>query len=157
MDKKGLLNRDGASVSLTAAGRKRIVVVFIGGGFEVIHSGHLYTIKEARRLGDVLVAVVATDRTIRERKGRDPVAGQTQRMELLSALRMVDCAILGVEGDIYRTLERVGPDVVALGYDQHHLETDIQREGRKRGMNLTVVRLGSPYPSVKTSRILREL
>ena len=155
--KKGLLNLKSGEVMLTEEGRRRFSVVFIGGGFEVIHSGHLYTINEAKKLGDVLVAVVATDKTIKRRKGREPVASQGQRMNLLSALRQVDCAILGTEGDIYKTLERVRPDVVALGYDQYHLETDIMNEGKRRGMNPRVVRLDSPYTSVKTSRILKEL
>jgi len=75
---------------------------------------------------------------------------------LLSSLRQVDAAILGVEGDIYVTLERVKPDIVALGYDQYHLEGEVKREARKRGMKLRVVRLDSPYPEIKTTRILKD-
>jgi glycerol-3-phosphate cytidylyltransferase-like family protein len=68
----------------------------------------------------------------------------------------VDAAILGVEGDIYVTLQKVRPDVVALGYDQYHLEDEVKREAAKRGMKLRVVRLDSPYPKIKTTRILKE-
>ncbi len=143
-------------LAVTARGRRRIRVVFIGGGFEVIHSGHMYTISKAKSLGDVLVVAVARDSTIRRRKKREPVTGEKDRAIMLASLRQVDAAILGVEGDIYETLERVRPDVVALGYDQHHLESDIEREGRKRGMRLEVVRLDSPEPGLKTSTLLRE-
>ena len=76
---------------------------------------------------------------------------------LLSSLRQVDAAVLGVEGDIYDTLERVKPDVVALGYDQHHMESDVEQESRARGIKLKVVRLDSPSPSLKTSMLLKEL
>ena len=153
---EGLVRATGTRISLTKKGRGAIRVVFIGGGFEIIHPGHIHTIDRARNLGDVLVVVVARDSTIRKRKGREPVTGEKERVGLLSSLRQVDAAILGVEGDIYQTLERVGPDVVALGYDQHHSEPEIIREAARRGMHLEVVRLDTPRPTIKTSRLLRE-
>jgi FAD synthetase len=102
------------------------------------------------------VVVVARDRTIRERKKREPISDENQRVALLSSLRQVDVAILGVEGNIYDTLERVKPDVVALGYDQHHMESEVEEEGKTRGVKLKVVRLDSPNPSLKTSALLKE-
>jgi len=156
LSQQGLVKRTRSGVSLTKKGRDAIKVVFIGGGFEIIHPGHIHTIESAKAMGDVLVVVVARDSTIRRRKGRNPVTGESERVKLLSSLRQVDAAILGVEGDIYETLERVKPDLVALGYDQHHSEPDIVREATKRGMNLEVVRLDTPRPAMKTSRILTE-
>ena len=46
--------------------------------------------------------------------------------------------------------------MVALGYDQYHMEEEIAREAAQRGMNLKVVRLDSPYPGIKTSRLLND-
>ena len=153
----GLIRASKGKVTLTTRGRKSIRVVFIGGGFEVIHYGHVYTIEKARALGDALVVSVARDSTIRRRKRREPLIGERDRVKLLSSLRDVDAAILGVEGDIYVTLQKVGPDIVALGYDQYHLEDDVTKEAAKRGLKLEVVRLDSPYPTIKTSRLLKEL
>ncbi|HUI86352.1 MAG TPA: adenylyltransferase/cytidyltransferase family protein [Nitrososphaerales archaeon] len=154
--KRGLISIAGERVRLTEKGRKSIKVVFIGGGFEVIHSGHLHTVGEAKRLGDVLVVVVARDDTIRRRKGREPVSSESERVDLLAALRQVDAAILGGTGDIYEALEKVKPDVVALGYDQYHNVGDVGKEAERRGLKLSVVRLGSPRPSIKTTKILQE-
>ena len=153
----GLARKVGGGAVLTAKGRRSIKVVFVGGGFEVIHYGHVYTLSKAKSLGDALVVSVARDSTIRKRKDREPLVGEQDRVRLLSALKDVDAAILGVEGDIYVTLERVKPDIVALGYDQYHLEEEVKKEAAKRGMELGVVRLDSPYPHIKTSRILKEL
>ena len=157
LSRSDLVSLQKGRVLITLKGRKRIKVVFIGGGFEIIHRGHLYTISKAKSLGDVLVVVVARDSTIRRRKGREPISDETQRLLLLSSLRQVDAAILGVQGNIYDTLERVKPDLVALGYDQHHLESEIERESKARGIRLEVVRLGSPDPKLKTSSLLKEL
>jgi FAD synthetase len=157
LKKAGMVELDGKSVRLTPGGRKSIRVVFIGGGFELIHYGHVYTISKAKSLGDVLVVAVARDSTIRKRKKREPLISEGDRVMLLSSLRDVDAAILGVKGDIYVTLQKVDPDIVALGYDQYHMEDEVKREARKRGMKLKVVRLDSPYPHIKTTKILSEL
>lgn len=152
----GLVNLKDGSAKLTPKGRSSIKVVFIGGGFELIHYGHVYTIGKAKSLGDVLVVSVARDSTIRKRKKREPIVNENDRVTMLSSLRQVDAAILGVEGDIYVTLERVKPDIVALGYDQYHLEDEVRKESARRGMKLRVVRLDSPYPKIKTSKLLKE-
>lgn len=153
---KGHLRSARGGLTLTPSGRRAITVVFIGGGFEVIHRGHLYTVEKAKDLGDVLVVSVARDSTIRRRKHRDPVATEHERKRMLASLRQVDAAILGVEGDIYRTLAKVRPDVVALGYDQYHSDSEVRNQAAKRGMKVRVVRLDSPYPKVKTSSLLAE-
>jgi cytidyltransferase-like protein len=155
--KAGMVELEGRSARLTSKGRGSIRVVFIGGGFELIHYGHVYTISKAKSLGDALVVSVARDSTIRKRKKREPLVNEDDRVRLLSSLREVDAAILGVEGDIYVTLQKVNPDIVALGYDQYHMEDEVKREAEKRGMKLKVVRLDSPYPHIKTTKILKEL
>ena len=156
LEDQGLVAMRANSASLTAKGRRSIRVVIIGGSFELIHYGHIYTISKAKALGDPLVVSVARDSTIRKRKRREPIIGEGDRVRLLSSLRQVDAAILGVEGDIYVTLEKVKPDLVALGYDQYHMEAEVKKEAAKRGMKVRVVRLDSPYPHIKTTRILRE-
>ncbi len=154
---KGLVEIHRSSVVLTGKGRRAFKVVFIGGSFEIIHPGHLYTIEQAKKLGDILVAVIARDSTVRRRKGRDPIVPEEERRRLISAMRDVDVAILGSVTNIYDTLEKVRPDVVALGYDQYHGEEEIAREAKRRGLNLSVVRLESPIPSLKTSKILTQI
>lgn len=154
---EGLANFQGGKLELTSRGRRSIRVVFIGGGFEVIHYGHAYTIDKAKSLGDVLVVSVARDSTIRRRKKREPLVNERDRVKLLSSLKQVDAAILGVQGDIYVTLQKVGPDIVALGYDQYHMEKEVLKEARNRGLKVKVVRLDSPYPMLKTSNLLKEL
>jgi len=155
--KRGLLKGSKGDPRLTAKGRARLKVVFMGGGFEVIHPGHLHTLNQAKGLGDVLVVVIARDSTIRKRKGREPISNEQERLALMSSLRPVDAATLGVEGNIYETLERVGPDIVALGYDQYHQEEEIEKEALRRGMKLKVVRLSPADTDVKTSKLIAEL
>jgi len=144
-------------VQLTEKGRANLKVVMIGGAFEIIHPGHLHTMAEARKLGDTLVAVVATDSSVLKNKGREPVTAQDWRVRLVASIRSVDVALAGGKGSIYDTLERVRPDVVALGYDQKHNPAEIEDEARRRGITLRVVRLDSPIPGIKTSKIIQNI
>ncbi len=111
------------------------------GVFDLLHPGHVAFLREAKRLGDELVVVVARDSTAKRVK-HTPITPEGQRMEMVDALKPVDRAILGNEGDIYEILDGVRPDVIALGYDQVHNEEKILEECRKRGLARTkVVRL----------------
>src|SRR3990172_525076 len=62
VEDKIVAKKKGGEWVLTEAGRKRIVVVFTGGVFDIIHPGHIYTLSSAKNLGDVLVVTVATDK-----------------------------------------------------------------------------------------------
>jgi FAD synthetase len=155
--REGLVNLANQAAGLTPKGRERLTVVMIGGAFEIIHPGHIHTIAEAKKLGDTLVAVVAADKTVLKNKNREPVTPQDWRVRLISALRDVDVALPGGLGSIYDTLEKVKPDIVALGYDQKHNPLDIENEAVRRGLHVRVVRLTSPLPDVKTSKIVGAL
>ena len=142
---------------LSDEGRRGLKVVLTGGVFDIVHVGHLATLREAKKLGDVLVVVVARDRTVERMKGRKPINSEENRLEVVSALKPVDIAILGDEEDLYRTVRRVKPDVIALGYDQKHNEEEMRKKLNELGMNTKVVRLKIGIPHVKTSLIISRL
>jgi cytidyltransferase-like protein len=154
---KGLVRVARGSADLTPAGRRRLKVVMLGGAFEIIHPGHIHALSEAKKMGNTLVVVVATDESVERNKGRPPATSQTLRVALVSSLRLVDLAVPGNKGSIYDILVRIRPDVVALGYDQRHNDDEIVREAAKRGVTISTARLGSPIPDVKTSKILMSL
>ena len=118
--KNQLVNED--RITLTEIGRNSLHVVLAGGVFDIIHPGHIHTLNAAKALGDVLVVVVATDNTSEKMKKRKPLHTQEQRQELVNSLSMVDLCLVGQEDDIFKTVNRVRPQIIALGYDQVHQE-----------------------------------
>jgi cytidyltransferase-like protein len=96
--------------------RKKLKVVLTGGAFDVLHIGHLITLIEAKKYGDVLVVAVAKDEHIK-RKGRDPIHHQEYRKMMVGSMKMVDAAISGFE-DPKTMLKLVDPQVIVYGYDQ---------------------------------------
>lgn len=153
-EKKRLLSVEKGVASLTPSGRRRLRVVMLGGAFEIIHPGHIVALTEARQLGNTVVVVVATDENVQKNKGRPPVTNQALRVGLVSSLRQVDLALPGNKGSIYEILLTIRPDIVALGYDQHHSADVIVKEAARRGVQITAARLGTHIPDVKTSKIL---
>jgi len=142
--------------TLTESGRNSLCVVLAGGVFDIIHPGHIYTLNEAKKLGDVLVVVVATDNTAVKMKKRMPLHAQEQRQELVNSLSMVDLCMIGQENDIFKTVNRVRPQIIALGYDQVHQEKFITEGCKKIELDAKVARLQSPIPESSSSKIQKE-
>ena len=151
--KNQLVNED---KTLTKSGRDSLKVVLAGGVFDIIHPGHIYTLNAAKELGDVLVVVVATDNTAVKMKKRQPLHSQEQRQELVNSLSMVDLCLIGQEDDIFKTVNNVRPQIIALGYDQAHQEKFITEGCKKINLDASVARLQSPIPDSSSSKIQKE-
>ncbi len=152
--KNQLVNED--RNTLTEVGRSSLHVVLAGGVFDIIHPGHIHTLNAAKALGDVLVVVVATDNTSEKMKKRKPLHTQEQRQELVNSLSMVDLCLVGQEEDIFKTVDRVRPQIIALGYDQVHQEKFITDGCKKIKLDAKVARLQSPIPESSSSKIEKE-
>jgi FAD synthetase len=143
---------------LTFIGRNLLKVVLVGGVFDVLHPGHIHTLRAARAQGDILVVVIARNSTANKiNKDRKIYHNESLRRELVSSLSLVDLAVIGKEGTLYDTVEIVKPDIIALGYDQAHSEKEIAENCRKRNLNVRIVRLNTPLPETKSSKIKDEL
>jgi cytidyltransferase-like protein len=143
-------------LTLTELGRSSLRVVLAGGVFDIIHPGHIHTLNAAKALGDVLIVVVATDNTAVKMKKRQPLHSKEQRQELVNSLVMVDLCLVGQEEDIFKTVNLVRPQIIALGYDQVHQEKFITDGCKKIDLDAKVARLQSPIPESSSSKIEKE-
>lgn len=143
---------------LTFIGRDAIKVVLVGGVFDLIHPGHIRTLLGARSHGDVLIVVIARISTaLKIKKYRRIYHDENLRRELVSSLVFVDLAVIGSERSLYDTVEFIKPDIIALGYDQTHSEKEIADNCRRRNLSARVIRLNTPVPKIKSSKIKEEL
>ena len=131
-------------------------IVLAGGVFDIIHPGHINTLNDAKKLGDVLVVVIATDKTAIKMKKRKPLHNAKLRQELVSSLTMVDLCVIGDEEDIFKTVDLVKPQIIVLGYDQSHQEKFIIDGCKKINLDVRVARLESPRPETSSSVIQKE-
>ncbi len=105
--------------------------VLATGVFDILHPGHLRFLQESRKRGGPgarLVVVIARDKTVRKRKGRNPVLPETQRRQIVAFLKPVYKAMLGREEvDFLGILRTVKPDIVCVGYDQNDIKRSVKR------------------------------
>ena len=121
-------------------------IVLASGVFDLLHLGHVKFLEEAKKAGGKdaeLVVIIARDSTVEANKGRKPIMSENQRRALVESLKVVDEAVLGFEKfDLGDVIERVKPDVIALGYDQADMEKGVKTYVNRHNLNVKVIRVG---------------
>ena len=124
--------------------RKRKVVL-ASGIFDLLHLGHVKFLEDAKKAGGKnakLVVIVARDSTVEKTKARKPIISEDQRRTLVESLKVVDEAVLGFENlDIGEFIEKIKPDVIALGYDQAEMEGRVSKYVKEHNLKVKIVRI----------------
>jgi len=120
--------------------------VLASGVFDLLHYGHIRFLEEAKRQGGPdsrLMVIIARDETVKRMKGKAPIIPEDQRRALVEALNVVDEALLGYEEmNLEAVMEKIKPDIIAVGHDQDDIERQTRRIVEEQGLNLRVVKIG---------------
>lgn len=104
--------------------KKRVVCA---GTFDHLHLGHANFLKQAKALGDELIVIVARDENVRRIKNILPEHNENERRESVQKTDIPDKVTLGyTDKDIFKILEDLKPDIIALGYDQRVSEDKLK-------------------------------
>ena len=128
---KKILDREAIkkmAARLRAEGRK---IVFTNGCFDILHVGHVKYLKQARRLGDVLIVGLNSDRSVSAIKPGRPVNSEKNRAEVLAALAAVDYVVVFREKTPYSLIKALKPDILVKGGDwkkEEIIGSDIAKE-----------------------------
>jgi len=121
-------------------------IVLASGTFDLLHLGHVRFLEEAKKAGGKgaeLVVIVARDSTVKARKGKKPIMPEDQRRALVESLKVVDEAILGSEDfSIDKVIERIKPDVIAVGHDQDGIENELLKAIKEKKLSIEVSKIG---------------
>jgi len=125
---------------------KKRKIVLASGTFDLLHLGHVRFLEEAKKAGGKdaeLIVIVARDSTVKARKGKKPVMPEDQRRALVESLKVVDEAILGLEDfSIDKVIEKIKPDVIAVGHDQDGIEKEVLKAIEKEKFAIEVAKIG---------------
>jgi len=114
---KKILDRKSAkkiSSKLRSEGKK---IVFTNGCFDILHAGHVRYLKQARKLGDVMIIGLNSDRSVSAIKPGRPVNSEKNRAEVLAALAAVDYVVVFSEKTPYNLIKALKPDILVKGGD----------------------------------------
>lgn len=113
-DELTLPRTDFEKIELSKRQGKRIV--FTNGCFDILHEGHLHLLREAKKMGDILVVGVDADELVHQAKGVNrPINSLEKRMALLRGLAVVDFVF--PFSDLLSLIQKITPDVLVKGDD----------------------------------------
>ncbi len=128
--------------------------VLIFGSFDILHFGHIHLFKHASEYGDSLSVVVAREENIKKHKKLEPFHTEKERVDMLKSISIIDEVLLGDEDDVYKIIDEVRPNTIALGYDQRLFVDKIAEKITEYGLNTRIVRIPAYRPDhCKTNNI----
>ena len=129
-------------------------LVLTNGCFDILHTGHVRYLEEARRCGDALIVAVNSDSSVQELKGPTrPVNGELDRAEVLSALRCVDHVTIFTGKRVTDVIRTLRPSVYAKGGDYTPETLDPGEKGALDEVG-TEIRILQLVPGRSTTSIL---
>ncbi len=130
-------------------------VVLTNGCFDILHRGHLHLLKEAKKLGDLLLVAINSDSSVKNIKGPNrPILPETERAELVAALELVDYVTVFPEPDPYEVIKELRPDVLVKGGDWDHDRVVGKDIVEGDGGKVTIIPL---LPSYSTTTIVERI
>ena len=148
----------GEDITAIRAYFKSVQTVLVFGTFDMIHAGHEDLFRQARALVPEahVVVSVARDSAVARIKGVRARKSEGERLAMVRVHPLVDDALLGDEEGYMPHIQRVAPDIIALGYDQEgEYVQNLERDLRAAGLASRIVRLKSYQPDLyKTSKLL---
>ena len=133
------------SLSRYRAEGKRLVLT--NGAFDGLHSGHIAFLREARKLGDVLIVGVNSDESLRRVTGQDPLYSEEERLSVVAALDPVDHAVIFDEETPSALIREVRPHVHVKGGDHRAAGLPEAETVREVGGKVVILPLVEPRAS----------
>ncbi len=129
-------------------------IVFTNGVFDLLHVGHIRSLKDAASRGDFLVVAVNSDKSARKLKGSGlPLNPFKERVEVLCALKVVDYVTVFDDETADDILEFLKPDIHAKGTD--YTEETVPERDTVAAYGGTIAIVGDPKDHSTTSLITR--
>jgi FAD synthetase len=129
--------------------------VLVCGTFDSLHPGHQDFFRQASKYGKV-IAIVARDASVKKLKKHKPLQSERSRLQRVAKSQAIHKAQLGDKQDFLKPLEKIQPDIIALGFDQTTFGVEeLRKQLKKRFLTPRIIRLKSFQPNKFKSSLLR--
>lgn len=130
--------------------------VLVFGTFDGIHGGHIYFLKEAKKLGKLFISV-ASDESIIKRKQHIPERKESYRMKDVRELKIAENVSIGdrMLGK-WSEIKKIKPDIIVLGYDQKELGLALKKDKKNIGVNFVIKKMKSFKPKEMHSSLINK-
>ena len=134
---------------------KNKTIGFTNGCFDLIHQGHIFYLKEARKMCDFLILGLNSDNSIKKIKGKDrPILNQMERTEILKNFEFIDKILIFNEETPINLIEKIKPNIIFKGDDYSINEVVGSKEMKKWGGQVKLIKC---VKGKSTSNIIRKI
>ena len=130
-------------------------IVFTNGCFDILHTGHIQYLREAKNLGDILIIGLNSDKSTKLIKGKNrPINTELDRAIVLSALEFADYIVIFEEKTPFNLINLIKPDILVKGGDWKENEiigSDIVKENGGKIISLSF------KPGISTTGIIEKI
>ena len=133
-------------------------IVFTNGCFDILHPGHIYYLKDAKKKGDRLILGLNSDSSVRKLKGKGrPLIPEGERAEILSNLESVDYISIFHEETPERLIREISPDVLVKGGDYRRKEVVGRKFVEEKGGKVIIIPLLKGYSTTTLIKKIKKL
>ena len=153
-----ILSRRALAAAIRLLKEQGSEVVFANGCFDLLHVGHVTLLERAKRLGDILVVGINSDRSVRALKGPSrPLVPEQDRARLLAALACVDYVTIFDQPTPYHVIAALKPDVLVKGADWPTAGIVGRELVRRTGGRVVRIPLVSGYSTTRLISRIKQL
>jgi len=151
-----LVNPEQLLQKVGMVGKRSRRVVFTNGCFDLLHAGHVTYLREAKRLGDVLVVGLNSDSSVKmlEKGSERPLVPEKLRATTLCALADIDYVVMFSEADPEKLINTIIPDVLVKGADWSEDKIIGGDIVKKHGGAVKTIEL---VPGISTTKIVEKI
>ena len=130
-------------------------IVFTNGCFDILHPGHIYFLKEAKRLGDILIVGVNSDSSIKKIKGKKrPIINLKNRIKFLNELKYIDFIIKLNETEPTKLIKKISPSIHCKGIEYKNKNIKEMKIIKKLKIKIRFIK---KYKNFSTTEIIKNV
>ncbi len=136
--------------------KKKIVIGYTTGVFDLFHVGHVRILKKSKSLCDKLIVGVSSDKLVKKYKNKYPVISQKERIEVVKSNKYVDYVVSQNTLDKFESWKKLKYDVMFVGDDWYATKKwkDLDKEFRNLGVKIVYLPYTKGTSSTKINKIL---
>ncbi len=136
--------------------KKKIIIGYTAGVFDLFHVGHVRVLKKAKSLCDKLIVGVSTDDLVKKYKKKYPIISQKERIEVVKSNKFVDYVVSQNSLNKYLNWKKLKYDIMFVGDDWYATKKwkDLDKEFKKLGVKIVYLPYTKGTSSTKINKIL---
>ncbi len=138
--------------------KKKIVIGYTTGVFDLFHVGHVRILKKSKSLCDKLIVGVSSDKLVKKYKNKYPVISQKERIEVVKSNKYVDYVVSQNTLNKFISWKKLKYDIMFVGDDWYDTKKwkELDKKFKQVGVRIVYLPYTKGTSSTKINNILNK-